>query len=174
MVAGLAAGLLTSAAVAGASQGEDAQRSVLEYSRWAEQALAAPPGDVEFLPALEDRLAERVDERRREGDLSPLSRDPGLQRAARAHAIDMLQRDYTGHIGPEGRSATERVGILHRRFIGSTGENLAEHVGIPASAVAEQVGPMAAQLTRGFLDSPEHRKNLLGPDYTDHGIGAAA
>jgi hypothetical protein len=40
--------------------------------------------------------------------------------------------------------------------------------------VAEQVGPTALKLVNGFLNSPEHRKNLLDPDYTDQGIGAAA
>jgi uncharacterized protein YkwD len=174
----LIAGLVISGAVPGASQGSDqndaAARSVLEYAKWAEQALAAPPAGIQLLPTLEDRLAERVSKARRDHDLGALDRAPGLQRAARAHAVDMLQRDYTGHIGPEGRSATERVGILDRRFIGLTGENLAEHVGVPADAVLDQSGPIALQLVSGFLASPDHRKNLLNPDYTHHGIGAAA
>ncbi len=119
--------------------------------------LASPPPGIKFLPTLEDRLAERVSQERREHDLGALDRAPGLQRAARAHAVDMLQRDYTGHIGPAGRSATERVGILDRRFIGLTGENLAENVGIPRDAIAEQIGPMALGLVSGFLESPEHR-----------------
>lgn len=177
-MAGLLAGLLMSGVVPGASQsaaqGDAPQRSVLEYASWAEQVLASPPPGIGFLPALEDRFAERVSEQRREHDLSALRRDPGLERAARAHAVDMLERDYTGHVGPAGRSVTERVGILDRRFIGSTGENLAENVGIPADAAAEQVGPLALKLMHGFLESPEHRKNLLNPEYTHHGIGAAA
>jgi uncharacterized protein YkwD len=158
----------------GSAQSEPAQRSVLEYARWAERVLSSPPAGIELLPALEDRFAERVIEERRKGELGMLRRADGLQRAARAHAADMLERDYTGHIGPAGRSVIERVGILDRRFIGSTGENLAEHVGVPAAAIAEQVGPMALQLISGFLESPEHRKNLLEPSYTHHGIGAAA
>jgi uncharacterized protein YkwD len=174
----LVAALMIGAAVPGASQGSDqddaAARSVLEYANWAEQVLAAPPAGIQLLPALEDRLAERVSKTRRDHDLGALDRAPGLRRAARAHAVDMLQRDYTGHIGPDGRSVTERGGILDRRFIGLTGENLAEHVGIPARAVADQLAPMALQLVSGFLDSPDHRQNLLNPDYTHNGIGAAA
>jgi uncharacterized protein YkwD len=170
--------LVISGAVPAASQRSDqddaAAPSVLEYAKWAEQALAAPPAGIRLLATLEDRLAERVSKARRDHDLGAFDRAPGLQRAARAHAVDMLQRDYTGHIGPEGHSATERVGILDRRFIGLTGENLAEHVGLPADAVADQSGPMALQLVSGFLGSPDHRKSLLSPDYTHHGIGAAA
>jgi uncharacterized protein YkwD len=175
-LAGLVAGLLTSSVVPaqGSAQDDAAARSVIEYARWAGQALAAPPAGIRLLPTLEDRLAEQVGKARRDHDLGALDRAAGLQRAARAHAVDMLQRDYTGHVGPEGRSATERVGILDRRFIGLTGENLAEQLGIPADAVADQVGPIAAQLVSGFLDSPDHRKNLLDPDYTHNGIGAAA
>jgi uncharacterized protein YkwD len=161
-----------------ASQSSDpddgAHRSVLEYAGWAEQVLASPPEGVQFVPALEDRIAERVGQEREEHALGALRRDPGLQRAARAHAVDMLERDYTGHIDPDGRSASERVGILDRRFIGLVGENLAEQVGFPADAVAEQAGPTALRLVSGFRGSPEHRKNLLDPDYTDQGIGAAA
>jgi uncharacterized protein YkwD len=176
--AAVIAGLVISGVLPGASHGSDqgdaARRSVLEYAKWAEQVLASPPAAIQFLTTLEDRLAERVGRERSEHDLGALEPAPGLQRAARAHAVDMLQRDYTGHIGPAGRSATGRVGILDRRFIGLTGENLAENVGIPTAAVAEQVGPMALKLVSGFLESPEHRRNLLGPDYTHHGIGAAA
>ena len=47
-----------------------------------------------------------------EGDLPPLESDPQLTDAARAHAVDMLVRDYVGHVGPDGRSAQDRVGIL--------------------------------------------------------------
>jgi uncharacterized protein YkwD len=175
-VAGLLVGLLTSGVVPaqGSAQDDAAARSVLEYARWAEQALATPPAGIQLLPTLEDRLAEQVGKARREHHVGALDRAAGLQRAAGAHAVDMLQRDHTGHVGPEGRSATERVGILDRRFIGLTGENLAEQLGMPADAVADRVGSIAAQLVSGFLDSPDHRKNLLSPDYTHHGIGAAA
>ena len=172
-MAGLLAWALMTGVVHGASQDDAAQRSALAYAVWAEQVLAAPPAGIEYLPALEERIAERVSKERREHDVSTLRLDPGLRRAARAHAVDMLLRGYTGHVGPAGRSAAERVGILDRRFIGSTGENLAENVGIPAQAAAAQVGPMAMKLVGGFLESAEHRENLLHPDYTDHGIGAA-
>jgi hypothetical protein len=140
-MAGLIAGLLIGGVLPGVSHGSDevdaAPRSVLECAKWAEQVLAAPPAGVQFLPTLEDRLAERVSKELGERELEALRRAPGLQRAARAHAVDMLQRGYTSHIGPDGRSATERVGILDRRFIGLTGENLAENVGIPRDAIAE-------------------------------------
>ena len=168
---------MLSGSACGADQGSEsrdvAARSVLDYEKWAEQVLAAPPAGIRFLPGLEDRLAERVGKARAEHDRTKLRRDAGLQRAARAHAVDMLQHDYVGHVGPDGRTVTERVGILDRRFIGLTGENLAENVGIPEDAIAAQVGPMALKLVSGFLDSPEHRKNLLDPDYTHEGIGAA-
>lgn len=177
-MAGLIAGLVIGGAVPGVSQGSDqddaARRSVLEYANWAEQVLAAPPAGIRLLPTLEGRLAERVRKERGEREVGVLRRAPGLQRAARAHAVDMLEHDYTSHIGPDGRTVIERVGILDRRFIGLTGENLGENVGIPGDAVVEQLGPMALKLMSGFLDSPDHRKNLLNPDYTDHGIGAAA
>lgn len=172
--AGLLLGLVASSGAEAIAQGAGSERrSVPAYAEWASRVVASPPEGISLLPALEDRLAERAADQRREHDRPPLQRDADLQRAARAHAIDMLERDYVGHFGPEGRSVADRVGILHRRFIGTAGENLAEHTGLPQRAAAEQTGPLALKLMSGFLESPEHRKNLLNPDYTHEGIGAA-
>jgi len=172
-IAGILVGLLAGDGAQGTSQDADpGRRSVLEYAEWARQVVASPPAPISLLPALEDGLARRAGDQRREHDLPAMHPDPDLQRAARAHAIEMLERGYLGHTSPDGRSVADRVGILHRRFIGATGENLAEYTGLPHQA-ADQTGSLALKLMSGFLESPEHRENLLNPDYTHHGVGAA-
>lgn len=153
----------------------DDRGSILGYARWAEDAVEGPPADVHLLDELAQRLADLAAERRREQapDAPQLAPDPGLRLAAQAHALDMLERAYLDHLDPDGRDAGERVAILDRRFIGLTGENLAEHIGIAPDRLGEQIGPLAAKIADGWLSSPGHRENLLSPDYTHAGMAAA-
>jgi uncharacterized protein YkwD len=145
------------------------------YAGWAEQALQQPPDGVRFMDPLSQRLLELTGRRRGHtpGRLHPLEEDAGLGRAARAHALDLLERNYLDHLDPHGRTASERVGILDRRFVGAVGENLAEHIGLGADVVADQTGPLAHRIMDGWMRSSGHRHNLLSPGYTHHGIGAA-
>ena len=85
----------------------------------------------------------------------------------------MLERGYVGHVGPDGRAVGERVAILDRRFVGGSGENIAEHEGIGIDQLAAQIGPLARKLVDGWMASPGHRKNLLEPAYTHFGLAAA-
>ena len=144
------------------------------YAEWARAALASPPPEMRFLEELERQLIELTNERRAEtGELAQLEPDPGLERVARAHALDMLERGYMEHVAPDGRDVGDRVAILDRRFIGGTGENLAEQDGIDVTRLADQTGPLAAKLMDGWMSSPGHRQNILGPDYTHLGLAAA-
>jgi uncharacterized protein YkwD len=153
----------------------DHRASPLGYARWAEQALEEPPDGVRFMDHLSQRLLELTHRRRGHtpGRLHPLEEDQGLSRAARAHALDLLERTYLDHLDRHGRTASERVGILDRRFVGAVGENLAEHIGLEADAVADQIGPLAHRIMDGWMRSSGHRHNLLSPTYTHQGIGAA-
>jgi len=145
------------------------------YAEWAEVALASPPEGVRFLDELEQKLVELTAAERQEQapDAPPLEADPGLQRAAQAHALDMLERGYTGHVGPDGRDVGARVAILARRFVGGSGENIAEHAGIGLDQLAGQTGPLASKLVDGWMASPGHRKNLLDPAYDRFALAAA-
>jgi uncharacterized protein YkwD len=149
------------------------QNSITGYAEAAQAAIAHPPSDVEFLSGLEQRLIELTAERRQAAGAPPLQPDLGLRTAARAHALDMLERRYFDHIGPDGGDVSERVAILDRRFIGSTGENLAQEKGLAVAELGEQVGPLAVKIVDGWMHSPEHRKNLLDKRYTHLGLAAA-
>ncbi len=149
------------------------RNSITGYAEATKAALAHPPGDVVFLHDLEERLIELTGERRQAAGVPPLQADPGLRTAARAHALDMLERRYFDHVGPDGRDVSDRVAILDRRFIGTTGENLAQEKGIEVADLKEQVGPLALKIVDGWMHSPEHRKNLLDKRYTHFGLAAA-
>lgn len=149
--------------------------SPVGYAAWAKQVLETPPASIGMLDELSARLTEMAAKRRRDaaGRLRPLADHGGLGRAARAHAIDLLDREYMDHASPDGRTASERVGILDRRFVGGVGENLAEHVGLGEEELRDQIGPLALKIMDGWMASSGHRHNLLSPEYTHQGIGAA-
>ena len=156
---------------------EEADRSALEdYAIWANRSLKSLPEGVQLLEPLARRLVELTSVRRREADadLEPLETDPELLPAARAHALDMLERGYFDHVTPGGLGPSDRVALLHRRLVGGVGENIAEHRGLSAGQLEAQVGPLAVKIMDGLIQSPAHRENILNPEYTHLAIAAVA
>lgn len=96
--------------------------------------------------------------------LPPLQPDPGLARAARAHADENAARGVLDHGSPDPSRDTplERIGLAGVALL-EVGENLAL---IPGADVATAA-------VRGWLASPPHRANLLDPDFTHVGFGTA-
>ena len=88
--------------------------------------------------------------------LTPLRYDPRLQRAARAHSREMLVTGSFQH----GAFGTRMVRFDVRGTL--TGENLAWGNGRLGTASA---------IVGAWLASPEHRANLLRPEFTRIGIG---
>jgi len=99
---------------------------------------------------------------RRDRNMKPLCVHPDLQRAARAHSEDMIQRDYFSH-GTKGRkeSACERVkryGYPYRLC----GENIAYGSG--------SYGEPKSIMNR-WMKSDGHRRNILNGRFREVGIG---
>ena len=174
----VAASLLVALCLAGTARAaEEADWSMLEgYAIWANRALKSLPEGVQLLEPLARRLVELTSERRREADadLEPLKTDPELLPAARAHALEMLERGYVDHVTPAGLDPSDRVALLHRRLVGGVGENLAEHKGLAAEQLEGQIGSLAVKIMDGLIQSPGHRENILNPDYTHLAIAAVA
>lgn len=109
-------------------------------------------------PVIAD-LLERHNRERAKEKLPPLTLDPKLTAAAERHARDMAEHDTMSHEGSDGSSPQKRMedaGYKGR----ATGENVAFGARTPAEVV------------RGWMDSPPHKKNILG-DYKDVGIAVA-
>jgi uncharacterized protein YkwD len=139
-----------------------------------EQCAEVSPEGVQPLEGLAQRLVALTSERRREADadLGPLEADPELLPAARAHALDLLERGYGGHVTPEKLAPGDRVALLHRRLVGHVGENLVEQKGLGVEQLEGQIGPLAVKIMDGWMQSPGHRKNILNPNYTRLAIAA--
>lgn len=142
-------------------------------------AAATPPGDkseTPSIPALELMQLERemwrtVNQDRTspetfaetKGHARPLEWDPRLAAVARAHSEEMAANGYFSHKGMDGRSPSARVSDAGIRWR-VQGEN-----------IAKAADPTQAEGM--FMDEPKfqpnHRGNILKPDYNRVGIGIA-
>jgi stress response protein SCP2 len=98
-------------------------------------------------------------ERARHG-LAALTVDARLAAAAQAHSEDMVRRDFFSHANPDGQQVWDRA--LAR--------------GYPYRKVAENIAAgqrSAAEVVRGWMDSPGHRANILDGELTQIGVGHA-
>jgi uncharacterized protein YkwD len=97
---------------------------------------------------------------RQQKGLHPLQVDPKLTYAARMHAYHMAVRETMAH-----------------ELDGSTPVDRVRHAGYEYRAVAENVAwcegyaDPAWQLFTGWMHSPGHYRNLMGPQYTQIGVG---
>lgn len=117
-----------------------------------------------------DTVALLINDARKEQSLPPLQRNTRLDIAAQMHAQDMSERGYFNHASPEGELFPERIkragypedapgpGCNCQVFI-EYGENIA-------------LGqPTAERVVTAWLNSPDHRANILEPGFTDVGYG---
>lgn len=114
---------------------------------------------------LETRLFLEANFARGREGLAPLAIDEGLALAARHHAAEMAALGYFSHASPQADHATlrHRLALAGSPLV-TVGENLAMVQGQP---------DLAAAAVQGWLDSPGHRANLLGEDFSHVGYGTA-
>lgn len=105
-----------------------------------------------------------VNQDRAVSGMASLAWSPSLARVAQYRAQDMLNRNYFSHYDPStGQLAF--VQLLHLWGIpySSAGEN-----------IAWSTNPSMAAINTMFMNSPEHRANILGGTYHRAGIGVAS
>jgi len=106
-------------------------------------------------------------ERAAHGD-GPLSENPHLLAAAQGHSADMVSRDYFSHTTPTGEAFDTRIlasGYARSNQAYELGENIdcaTLYLATPAATVS------------AWMNSPEHRENILNGEYRETGIGVAA
>ncbi len=109
--------------------------------------------------ANESEVFSFVNQQRANNGLSPLIIDPELQNVARIKARDMADNNYFSHTSPTYGSPFQmlsRFGIYYK----SAAENIAGNSS-SSNAVNE------------WMNSPNHRENILNSDFTYTGIGVA-
>jgi uncharacterized protein YkwD len=121
-----------------------------------------------YLPDLERTIFQYTNEVRQRSGVPPLTWENSLRDVARGHSADMLVRHYFSHNSPEGSTPQQRILAGCRLNITGTGENI--WMGTNQRGDTRQ---LARHVVDNWMSSPGHRSNLLQPEFTDIGIGAA-
>ena len=137
---------------------------------------------------LEKKIHALLNRERAKHGLAALSLDADLQGIARKHSQDMARRNYFSHDDPEGRSFSDRyraAGFECRVRTGSalcTGaENISQfysdasllHEGGKTVLNSSAEDAIAESVVRGWMNSRNHRENILTPYFRRQGIGVA-
>lgn len=91
------------------------------------------------------------------GAAPPLKLSPLLSRVAREHSKDMAEHDRFDHTGSDGLSPGDRMTRAGYKWR-MAGENIASGVTTAEAVVA------------GWLNSPHHCENIMGPQFAEMGI----
>jgi uncharacterized protein YkwD len=115
------------------------------------------------LRVLEMRTLDRVNDTREEHGLRRLQHHDRLAVLARDYSEKMARLGFFSHTGADGSTLEDRV---RKENIGyaAVAENLHQNNGY------DDPVPVAI---RGWLNSPGHRRNMLGSQYTHSAVGVA-
>ena len=105
----------------------------------------------------EEAMVEAVNAERAKAGLKPLKVDDKIRKVARDYSVEMAKNGYFSHEGLSGQSPFDRLrsgGIIFR----AAGENIA-------------LAPTYELAQIGLMNSPEHRANILDPNFRYIGIG---
>ncbi len=105
----------------------------------------------------ERTMVNMVNAERIAAGVQPVTATDALTTEARDHSSDMFLRRYFSHITPEGKGPGDRLTAAGISFT-AAGENLA-------------YAPTVEQAHTGLMNSPEHKKNILDPEFHQIGIG---
>jgi uncharacterized protein YkwD len=125
------------------------------------QAEADPSAELAMLEAA---MVEAVNAERETHGLPAYQVDDMLAAVARAHAQDMVARDYVGHTSPEGERVRDRLS--------DAGLDLAR-AGENYYVTTRPADEAVAYTLNWFMGDPPHRHNILHDYYTRIGIGVA-
>ena len=128
-------------------------------------AAAAPPRQLNVLERQAAETIKITNEFRRRNGLPAFEEDPVCSQAAFDHAQDMARQSYFDHFGPNGSSPTTRY--QHRNTTGQRVIRITENI-------ARGNGTTPESALRMWLDSPGHRKHLVGTEMNHIGVGVAS
>ena len=118
-------------------------------------AIGSTSFDVRVISSV--TILELVNKDRAAYGLPALTLNPTLTLAALSKAQDMLTHNYFSHVSPNGTKPWHWFKSLGYEYT-YAGENLAAGFEDPF------------ELERQWMDSPEHRANILSPLYHDVGL----
>ena len=112
----------------------------------------------------EYEISDLINEERRRKGLDDLVWDERLAQIARNYSRKMASESFFSHYDSDGHSVVDRVRNSGVRGWSKIGENLFYCAGY------SEIDSLAV---RGWMNSPEHRRNILDRQFTATGIGIA-
>ena len=106
-------------------------------------------------------LVDETNKSRSENGLDEVAVNQKLNYAAYMKASDMFEKQYWGHTAPDGTEPWKWLVEADYAY-SKAGENLAKNFYTAEAA------------TVAWMSSPEHRKNILEPDFTEAGFAVAS
>jgi uncharacterized protein YkwD len=120
---------------------------------------SAPAPSPAESTSLEHEVLALVNAERAKAGCDSLRAEPLLASAARKHSADMRDRGYFDHVTPDGVTPWDRA--LAEGYDQASAENIARGQATPEEVV------------EAWMDSPDHRANILNCDYKAMGLGVA-
>ncbi|MFA5864008.1 MAG: CAP domain-containing protein [Phycisphaerae bacterium] len=108
-------------------------------------------------PAAQQVLTLTNQERTKIG-LSALKWNSLLAASGADHCQDMIDKNYFAHVSPDGTSPGDRATAAGYKW-SWIGENIAAGYATPQDVMT------------GWMNSPEHKENILRPEFTELGLG---
>jgi uncharacterized protein YkwD len=130
-------------------------------------ACAQEGPDAEKLAALS---LELVNKARAENKLPPLRKGKQVTDAAKAHARDMLRRNFYAHVTPDGKTIQDRF----LKAGGSRWHLVAENIARCTGTGCEVGVKTVEDFHRGWMSSKPHRENILRKGITEFGFSMVA
>jgi len=147
-------------------------RRRLAVSTFAALVVAASPAaalETGDLGSLRAAALEQVNQVRREHGLAPLETAQSLQDAAQAHAEAMVTQNFYAHQAPDGSTPMDRV----REHGGSRWQVVRENIARCDTCAVPPTHAEIKMFQQGWMNSPEHRRNILAPGLDRFGFGIA-
>lgn len=124
----------------------------------ASQPVPDVPGSAGSSPTNEEsEMLSLINSERSKAGLKPLSANAEVTKLARLKSKDIAEKNYFSHVSPTYGSPFEMLKSYGVSYL-YAGENLAKNQSVQAAHQA-------------LMNSPGHKKNILGANFTEVGIG---
>jgi uncharacterized protein YkwD len=110
-----------------------------------------------------------INQQRLDADLQPLIPDADLQTAADSHAQDMITQDYFAHDGPAGDTPLSRIEASGYLSDPNDSYVIGENIAWGTLNLATP-----SEIVSAWMNSPEHRANILNSAYVDTAMSVVA
>lgn len=131
----------------------------------ADQTSNPPSSNLDII-SIETQVNELINQQRIANGLGQLNYDYKLSDIARSHSQEMVNLNYFSHNSADGTILPQRYIKYGYQCNGWSGENIAD-LGFDDPKL------LASQVVNDWMNSQEHRMNILNPNYHNEGIGIA-